>query len=573
MQIFRNHALLILSLLLAVLISFGYTSFSSFYENAVFEQSRELSLLSNVLQNHVDNIIHNITSLSVDSTVQKTLEKSTSNDFHLTIPNRNALYRVALQTFPTQQAFYCVDFLCGNDQPYGIRSYSSDEVDNLIASKDFKTYLRNTRKASVMGFYSVETNPFVSNPQYMLLIAKPILMLDTGKYCGAILGFVQEKKLQEIYSENVPDNGTILFLLDNNQMICSTSDESIMRSNINDCFKKQESILGTLYTRTGTTYLMFDTTIHKYGWTLCSAVPINAVLHGIAKLANLLIAVGIIGISISLIFAYEISKHITTPIENLSNIIQSIEQGNLSARATITDDNEVGVLCRGFNQLMDEQVLLLKRTKEAKDLNDEYRFQLFQAQIKPHFLYNSLEAIISLIQLDLKDNAIHSLHHLSEFYQLSLNNGEEVIPLSQEIRIVEDYLSVQKTRYLEFFDYEINVNTDVSGYTIPKLTLQPIVENSIYHGIKCKHCFGHIKIVISDENKHIKLSVLDDGIGIPEHKISTLLSSANKQNFGLASILNRLKLLFGDDCSLTIRSKENEYTEVIICIPKEEQSI
>jgi two-component system, sensor histidine kinase YesM len=201
----------------------------------------------------------------------------------------------------------------------------------------------------------------------------------------------------------------------------------------------------------------------------------------------------------------------------------------------------------------------------------EFEFKLIQSQIKPHFLYNSLETILSLNKLERHEDAMQVTKSLASFYRLSLSKGNDIIKIYEEIQIIKDYLYIQKQRYSNYMDFSLDIDEEILDCYVPKLTLQPLVENSIYHGLKYKNNKGKLEIKGHLEGDKVVLIVCDDGVGISEEKINTLLNNQSqierKEDFGLGSVDRRIKLLYGNEFGLEIQSEFGSYTRVLVRIP------
>ena len=193
-----------------------------------------------------------------------------------------------------------------------------------------------------------------------------------------------------------------------------------------------------------------------------------------------------------------------------------------------------------------------------------------KSQVNPHFLYNTLSSVSSLIKMNCTDEAFTMIHAIGMFYRTSLSDGKTLIPVEQEITNIENYIQIQKVRYGDKIDYEIQIDPEIYREWIVKLTLQPLVENSIYHGVKAMRKKGLIRIRGWKEGCLVYLQVSDNGAGIPEDKIDKLLlgdSGGKRYSYGLYNIQQRIQIYFGKEYGLHIESHEGAGTCTTICIP------
>ena len=200
---------------------------------------------------------------------------------------------------------------------------------------------------------------------------------------------------------------------------------------------------------------------------------------------------------------------------------------------------------------------------------------LFRSQIDPHFLYNTMDTIIWLIEADRPQAAVEMVSNLSDFFRHCLSKGEDVITLAEEERHVRSYLQIQHARYKDILDYEIQIDPALQNVTLPKLTLQPLVENALYHGIKCKRGKGHIRITSKTEDGDILLQIADDGAGMSPERLEALrraMATGERVGFGLVTVHERLRLLFGSPYGLTLASQEGAGTTVTARIPAGEET-
>ena len=273
-----------------------------------------------------------------------------------------------------------------------------------------------------------------------------------------------------------------------------------------------------------------------------------------------------------------ITRNITTPVFELTRAMEkNREEGKLERVSVVSVDNEIGMLEEGYNNMIDHVNDLIKRLIENEKILQKSEMRVLHEQIKPHFLYNSLETI-GFLAMDAGAEEVHAaLETLGSFYRNFLSKGDREIPLKREICIVQDYLSLQKLRYGDILQDEYDIAKDTENCVIPKLILQPLVENSIYHGIRLKGEEGIIKITSWMEEGVLHISVRDTGVGMTQEQIEQVLRKRNEnemeissdpsESFGLWGTIERIRCFCDEDDVVKIRSEEGEYTEVEFVIP------
>ena len=272
-----------------------------------------------------------------------------------------------------------------------------------------------------------------------------------------------------------------------------------------------------------------------------------------------------------------IRKNITDPVFELSaSMDNNIRSGNLEKIDADMPSAELELLKSDYNSLIDHVNELIATLIEKEKGIQKAEMRVLQEQIKPHFLYNSIETI-GFMALDAGASDVHdALETLGSFYRNFLSKGDREIPLSREIWIVKDYLALQKLRYGDVIEDEYDIAEDTLSLVVPKLILQPIVENSIYHGIRQKGESGTIKISSRLKDGVLHLAVRDTGVGMSSQQIEELLSKEHKnkedlssESFGLWGTIERVRLFCGEDDIVTINSEVGEYTEIEFMIRAE----
>ncbi len=217
-------------------------------------------------------------------------------------------------------------------------------------------------------------------------------------------------------------------------------------------------------------------------------------------------------------------------------------------------------------------------TREQKQLR-KAEFELLQAQINPHFLYNTLDAIVWSAEAGNQKQVVKMVGSLSEFFRSSLNKGKEVVRVREELSHARSYLEIQQIRYQDILQYEIDVPESLSEYEIPKITVQPIVENALYHGIKEKRGGGKIIVTGEDGENDFRIIVTDDGVGMDDERLGQVMEALSGVNsgegkiYGLYNVNERIKLFYGEEYGISIESTKDAGTRVVIRLPKKQTEI
>ena len=276
------------------------------------------------------------------------------------------------------------------------------------------------------------------------------------------------------------------------------------------------------------------------------------------------------------IYTSNITERITSPIAKLSKRVGDIKNGDFEEKQPVEADAiEIQTLSDGFEEMVGQLNNLIQENKQAERRKRHAELELLQAQINPHFLYNTLDTIIWLIEADKKQDSINMVSALSDFFRFCLSRGKDIITLEEEQKHILSYLSIQKIRYQDRMDYEVNIPDSLYPYSIPKLTLQPLVENSIYHGIKLQREKGSIKVEAIDMGDKIELTVKDNGAGMTEERLKEMrkvIINGEKVGFGLRTVHERMQLLYGEEYGLSISSTEGVGTTITAVIPKIEET-
>lgn len=292
-------------------------------------------------------------------------------------------------------------------------------------------------------------------------------------------------------------------------------------------------------------------------WRLFSVTDTGEELRGLnVTIASILTVSLLIAVIIFVIISRVIGR-VILPIQTLSRHMAGIRDVLPMPVDMGRRKDEVGALAAGFNEMTGRNRELVELLLEEKKRQEQLKLSLLQSQIKPHFLYNTLDTIYCLVLMGKKEEAGRMTKLLSDYYRHVLSNGMDWVLLFEEIKYTSNYLQIQSIRYNDILDFEICVEEEVENIKIPKLTLQPLVENAIYHGIKPLDRKGHIRVLVKQKEDIVYLRVQDDGVGLSGERFWEVLQKGAQSgdSFGLRNVAERLHLYYGERCALELEEK------------------
>lgn len=312
-------------------------------------------------------------------------------------------------------------------------------------------------------------------------------------------------------------------------------------------------------------------TSEKTGWTVVGVAYISELMAGReeTQLAYLLTALFLI--IISGIIAIILSSEITKPLKELANSMKAVQEGHFEhAEIEILDRNEIGMLSNSFNIMTRKIKELMEEIVREQKEKRKSELKALQSQINPHFLYNTLDSIIWMSESGKNQEVVLMTSSLAKLFRQSISNEDEIVSIYSEAGYTKSYLTIQKMRYKDKLEFEIDIADDILEESIVKLVLQPLVENAIYHGIKYKEGKGLVRITGSREEDDIILRIEDNGKGMDEETLKNIFQkkeNSKSSGVGINNVNNRLKLYYGSNYGLRYTSQIDEGTIVEVRIP------
>lgn len=405
---------------------------------------------------------------------------------------------------------------------------------------------------------------------YISLI-REINDLNTQKTMGVIIVNIPEKNIKRTLENIVSDYNTEVNILDdNNQIAVNTGNPTGFDVKGFAELSSNKKSNWIIWKNNNTEYMAAYLRIPENNWKIVSAIPIRELSKetGIFGLITIIVIAG--NSLLTFIGSIIVSRLISVPIKKLLNSMKGIERGKFKTVDIKSGKDEIGKLRDGYNTMIVEIQNLIQKIVYEQKMKRKTELDVLQAQIKPHFLYNTFDSISSLALAGETNDVFEIMQALGTYYKTSLSKGKEVITIGEEINVVVNYLKIQKYRYEDMFDVEYDIDERVKKYDILRLVLQPFVENALYHGIRPKCSKGTIHVSAKYLENSVLLQITDDGVGMDEEEVRKLTSGdIERENpgFGIWGTIERLKIFYGVDDIVSIESKKSVGTRVAIKIP------
>lgn len=436
---------------------------------------------------------------------------------------------------------------------------------NILLEEEFEDYM-DLKKP--YGTYRISINE--DGKKQTLSLVRSYNNLEDFSSLG-IIGVDIDCSVFDSLIAGVVDVDTEQFTILNeqNQVVYTTGNISNDFDWVMNIEGKQKEVLENISINK-TEYIRSGITSSVKGWKVIRYVPIktNQESSEIVRFNMTLIAG--IGVLI-LLSAAVVSSMLTGPIQQLLYCMKGIEGGKLQKIRTRPILDEFRVLFKGYNHMVDEMERLLQSTIDKQRRIRQVEMNEMQEQMKPHFLYNTLDSIQALAMIGDSNKVCTLVEALGDFYRKSVSGGRELLTVEEEFQIVKDYVEIMKIRFEDSFDFQADIPDLCKEYRIPKLTIQPLVENSFQHAVRISNQYGRIHVGAKIEDKALHIWIKDNGNGIPQEIIEELHSNKEPvkgKSLGLRGTIERLRLLYGDDFNYTIKNDEMTEVNLVIALGK-----
>ena len=512
------------------------------------------------ISNNLDSTMKSINSISRLTMLRSTVRTFLLAESNSTPRTRNALQEIheILNTFNLS----CNVVILRMDGQYlntgpGItyvntgKIFETEWLDEVMAQKGNYVIKAGTRGA------------FRSNIGEMVSFVRVINDINTQKPIG-ILAINLPSRFFEQAFEGLSGETSHFALYDTSgRLICKDNESTFSSLNPENLLQNTREETDKLFYKS----IFTCDTLGDSHFILASRLEVR-ILDGLP--AKLLVAL-IIGAFILLAFMWlintYIAKNVIYPIQRLVDSMAEVQNGWLHRVSMNVNDDEIGLLKNSYNAMLIEINQLIEELLQKEKTLRMAELDALQEQMKPHFLYNTLDMIRYMALENRTDEVYNMLETLGNFYRRFLSKGSTDLSLGEEIEIVKSYLTLQRTRFEDIFTDEYEIEEGLSSIRVPRLILQPLVENSIYHGIRPKGEHGVIRVTVKRQEDFLFLSVYDNGIGMSAHQRELLFSGKDSRSFGFQGTIERIRYYYKTEDVFEIHSTEGEYCEIILKLP------
>lgn len=512
------------------------------------------------ISNNLDSTMKSINSIS-----RLTMLRSTVRTFLLAKSNstprtRNAIQEIhdILNTFNLS----CNVVILRMDGQYlntgpGItyvntgKIFETEWLDEVMAQKGNYVIKAGTRDA------------FRSNIGEMVSFVRVINDINTQKPIGILAINLPSRFFEQAYEGLSGETSHFALYDTSGSLICKDNESTFSSLNPENLLQNTREETDKLFYKS----IFTCDTLGDSHFILASRLEVR-ILDGLpAKLLAALIIGAFILLAFMWLINTYIAKNVIYPIQRLVDSMAEVQNGWLHRVSMNVSDDEIGLLKNSYNAMLIEINQLIEELLQKEKTLRMAELDALQEQMKPHFLYNTLDMIRYMALENRTDEVYNMLETLGNFYRRFLSKGSTDLSLGEEIEIVKSYLTLQRTRFEDIFTDEYEIEEGLSSIRVPRLILQPLVENSIYHGIRPKGEHGVIRVTVKRQEDFLFLSIYDNGIGMSAHQRELLFSGKDSRSFGFQGTIERIRYYYKTEDVFEIHSVEGEYCEIILKLP------
>ncbi len=518
--------------------------------------------------------------ISRDATIRKVIQEEAAGN--LTVDQKFEIKETVDQIL--NNLVYTNSFI---RSVYLLKEHGNNWGSGLFNTSKVRRYTLNEHEwyTSIVGnkadelWLPLQLDPFSGggeNTELVLSYVKPLRNLQTRETVGAIvINLDGHVILQAIERIRLGKTGQFFVVNNEDKIMIGAGaqdwNQQLLESAQWQDRKNEGGLASEFELAMGDTPYYVVTHSMKHDWLIIGAVPIHEIIGDIQNIQDKIWTYSIALLLLASLISWLFSRRITSPLKKLMKQMERIEKSDFTAITEVTSRDEVGQLSRKFNKMLKQIGSLIEQVNEVESKKREAEIRVLRHQINPHFLYNTLSTIRWMVKLKNYDGVYNGISALVQLMEASMEKKGPFISLQDELDLLDKYMIIQKFRYGSHLQLEVSYEERLLPIKIPRMLLQPIVENAIFHGIAPKEEGGTIRVTIeeSSDRAMLMLTITDDGIGIPDDKISSLLGGMKQTRsgmfgIGLKHVHETIQLYYGHQSGLQIESKPGEGTSICL---------
>lgn len=402
---------------------------------------------------------------------------------------------------------------------------------------------------------------------------------DPKKPAGVFFIDLNYNAIRELCDQNTIGDAGYVFILDQDGNIVYHPQQQqlyneLQTENIDEVMQVGSDAVLTGTGNSGKVYCISKS--EKTGWSVAGCMNVGKLLRSSRQAQLIYVLTALVLMIIAIILSSVVARNITLPIQRLRDSMAKVQEGDFGGPDLIvTSENEIGSLTGSFNVMTHRIEELMEQNVRDQEEKRKSELKALQSQINPHFLYNTLDSIIWMAEGKKNEEVVLMTAALARLLRQSISNEDELVSIATEIEYARSYLTIQKMRYKDKMEFQIQVDPSLNHVKIIKLVLQPIIENAIYHGLKYKETKGLLVVRGYRQGGNAVLEISDDGTGMDEHTLAHIFER-HKVNYhsngvGVYNVQKRLQLYYGADYGISYRSEPGKGTTATITIPAEQE--
>lgn len=566
------------------LFIYNYLTTDTLKEQALTNANRELTIANEYVEKLLEDMLYITNFIQLDAEMNTILKEkaksstpSTPSEYKSFIDENRINKTIENITLVGEKSY--VTILLKNGKSY--TNYASWEYDpNQLLKENWFSQLDNLQGYESLWIGSQPTmiKSEVKNNPYQISVART-LRDENVKVYGYVIVTIMENKINDLFS-GLHGHEEMMLLNASNQILSHRDDSRIgEKFQYSSQLKEQNS--SNIFQISKKDYLIAEHNISFTEWKLVSIVPYKQAVNKINSIFNKVFVVQVVSFALFLFLMAYLLRTITKPIVHLGNVAQSVKQGNLTIRSRIRSRDEVGRLSDSFDHMLDRVNEMIEEITVTQERKRKAELAMLQAQINPHFLFNVLNSIRMKVFVKGDKESANMISSLSKLLRMTIDKNKETITFQEEIQIVLDYMNLMNMRQKKEVKVELQIHEEAKGIRIPRFILQPIIENSIIHGLNQSE--GTIVVRTEIKDSQLVIVIEDDGQGMDHESLVTLrrkisqtsgvdfISSENTKGFsslGLSNVYERMFITFGKDFHMDIQSNPGAGTKVFLTIHK-----